>query len=826
MGIKNLLTFLRPITRNVSIAKFRGCVVAVDAMCWIHRGAIACAYELLMGVKSDKFIRFIMQMIELLLYYQITPVVVFDGDVMPSKASEDRERRERRDNAVKEARKLLQDGKNRDDKEVVSRAVQAVAVTSDMIDRVLQALRLAGIEVLVAPYEADAQLAYLCRVGYVDAVISEDSDLLAYGCPRVIYKMNRYGDGHEIDLTDVLRPRVPTKSLTHISSSPMGLEEQPATNEDESMNDNEAEELTDVAPHQPTVGRKRRLSTTKESEGTELANHFGELREMKQFTRRQFLSMCVLSGSDYTSDVHITGMGIKTSYKLMTRYGSLDEVLRNIQIDPKWKKKLLSSQVSIPSIAPRYVTAELVFESHWVYDPLEKRVKPMSTSFTKDDEEKTSLVKGLRADLMGSPNFSLPDLIGVRLTDPTLVTSIAEGLVNPRTKQQRMNETFSSSEMAAIKHATDKERLLQQVNEMGGEWKDMSGKPTPLDASGRPTLNTQGNCDISAKRDHRSLTSLTSPTSTSADGPSEPPSPFSSPPSTDAVRLPLPSHQPNSLPTHQHHLLLTIPSHHLTTHRSAKARRLGLMSTPAGSLIDPLAPSLPVPLQAAAHHNNVISVGHQPHSMPVQYSTPHQPHSMPMQYSTPHQPHSMPMQYSTPHQPHSMPMQYSTPHQPHSMPVQYSTPHQPQSTDPRHSGCTPYHTAVSEVTPTHAETHQRSISETSSTPVQVERDWGHGGGGRSGNRDSAVGGLVGGGVGGVSGLGGVGGLGGGGNGGVTSPTLSSTARYKGRNVLANASFKRVKNEERQKMINSNKLQGWGSTDHKAIWGEFGVEVKK
>eukprot|EP00923_Selenidium_pygospionis_P004824 GHVN01007998.1.p1 GENE.GHVN01007998.1~~GHVN01007998.1.p1 ORF type:complete len:206 (-),score=70.10 GHVN01007998.1:148-708(-) len=186
----------------------------------------------------------------------------------------------------------------------------------------------------------------------------------------------------------------------------------------------------------------------------------------------------------------------------------------------------------------------------------------------------------------------------------------------------------------------------------------------------------------------------------------------------------------------------------------------------------------------------------------------------------------MPVQHSTPHQPHSMPVQYSTPHQQHSMPVQYSTPHQPHSTDPHHSGYTPYHTPVSEVTPTHAETRQRSISETSSTPVQVEWDCGHGEGRRSGNRDSAVGGLVGGGVGGVSGLGGVGGLGGGGNGGVTSPTLSSTARYKGRNVLANASFKRVKNEERQKMINSNKLQGWGSTDHKAIWGEFGVEVKK
>lgn len=42
---------------------------------------------------------------------------------------------------------------------------------------------------MVAPYEADAQLAYLSGLeavkGGVVAVISEDSDLIAYGCPAV-----------------------------------------------------------------------------------------------------------------------------------------------------------------------------------------------------------------------------------------------------------------------------------------------------------------------------------------------------------------------------------------------------------------------------------------------------------------------------------------------------------------------------------------------------------------------------------------------------------------------------------------------------------------
>jgi hypothetical protein len=49
----------------------------------------------------------------------------------------------------------------------------------------LQALKEQGIAFMVAPYEADAQMAYLAISGDVHAVITEDSDLLVYGCPRV-----------------------------------------------------------------------------------------------------------------------------------------------------------------------------------------------------------------------------------------------------------------------------------------------------------------------------------------------------------------------------------------------------------------------------------------------------------------------------------------------------------------------------------------------------------------------------------------------------------------------------------------------------------------
>ena len=50
-----------------------------------------------------------------------------------------------------------------------------------------KALKDLQVEFIVAPHEADAQLAYLAKEGLVDVVITEDSDLLAYGCERVLF---------------------------------------------------------------------------------------------------------------------------------------------------------------------------------------------------------------------------------------------------------------------------------------------------------------------------------------------------------------------------------------------------------------------------------------------------------------------------------------------------------------------------------------------------------------------------------------------------------------------------------------------------------------
>lgn len=53
----------------------------------------------------------------------------------------------------------------------------------------MQVLRSENIDFVVAPYEADAQLAYLSSLdvekGGIMAVITEDSDLITHGCKAV-----------------------------------------------------------------------------------------------------------------------------------------------------------------------------------------------------------------------------------------------------------------------------------------------------------------------------------------------------------------------------------------------------------------------------------------------------------------------------------------------------------------------------------------------------------------------------------------------------------------------------------------------------------------
>ena len=55
--------------------------------------------------------------------------------------------------------------------------------------QVIAAARERNIDCIVAPYEADAQLAFLNLSGLAQVILTEDSDLTLFGCDQVLFKL-------------------------------------------------------------------------------------------------------------------------------------------------------------------------------------------------------------------------------------------------------------------------------------------------------------------------------------------------------------------------------------------------------------------------------------------------------------------------------------------------------------------------------------------------------------------------------------------------------------------------------------------------------------
>lgn len=220
MGISGLLPILASITRETHISDYSGQVVAVDGYVWLHRAAYSCAEALC--VKPDdpktlvKLATFFMGRVKLLENSGVHPYIVFDGGPLPQKCGQEVSREQRRSESLSIAKciwlyyvpqtymKLALE--KRGEKQASRKHyVKAVDITPQMARFVINELIRNGTKYVVAPYEADSQLAFLSRNGEVDAVLSEDSDLLVFGCKRVLFKMEANGSCQEVRLEDLGR---------------------------------------------------------------------------------------------------------------------------------------------------------------------------------------------------------------------------------------------------------------------------------------------------------------------------------------------------------------------------------------------------------------------------------------------------------------------------------------------------------------------------------------------------------------------------------------------------------------------------------------------
>ncbi|VUZ52625.1 unnamed protein product [Hymenolepis diminuta] len=192
MGVTGLLPFLKKCSRQVNIKEFEGYTVAVDAYCWIHRASYSCAMDLVLGNPTTQYVTYCMKYLKMILEAGVRPILVFDGVNLPAKAETDSRRQKSKKIYKEKAAQYLLEGNRRAAHECFERCVE---VTQKMASNVIKAARDFGVDCIVAPYESDAQLAYLVQAGYADLVITEDSDLLLFGCKQVLFKLDMSGSG-------------------------------------------------------------------------------------------------------------------------------------------------------------------------------------------------------------------------------------------------------------------------------------------------------------------------------------------------------------------------------------------------------------------------------------------------------------------------------------------------------------------------------------------------------------------------------------------------------------------------------------------------------
>ena len=185
MGIPRLLPAVRSVSRPRNIVDFGGSVVGIDGNVWLYRSIFTDAEKFATGYDGSSHVKYFIRRVQKLLAIGIRPLVVFDGADLPAKFYTHKNRSSNRIVSMGRAVALRESGSTNQSYNLFAKAAD---LKFQLVRDIMVSLEEEGIEAVVAPYEADAQLSHLSKTGVVDLVVTEDSDLLVYGCTRVLFK--------------------------------------------------------------------------------------------------------------------------------------------------------------------------------------------------------------------------------------------------------------------------------------------------------------------------------------------------------------------------------------------------------------------------------------------------------------------------------------------------------------------------------------------------------------------------------------------------------------------------------------------------------------
>eukprot|EP00297_Palpitomonas_bilix_P004743 CAMPEP_0113880192 /NCGR_PEP_ID=MMETSP0780_2-20120614/7650_1 /TAXON_ID=652834 /ORGANISM="Palpitomonas bilix" /LENGTH=665 /DNA_ID=CAMNT_0000866843 /DNA_START=566 /DNA_END=2563 /DNA_ORIENTATION=- /assembly_acc=CAM_ASM_000599 len=255
--------------------------------------------------------------------------------------------------------------------------------------RLQQALKEEKCEFVVAPYEADAQLAALFLTGRVSAIITEDSDLLVHGAGNVFFKMDKDGLGVLLSKSDI---------FGRSSGSTAGLS--------------------------------------------------GALSNIRSFSDDDFMHMCILMGCDYLPGIN--GVGGATACKMVSECRSIEKIFHRLRFDSKWSMpKGYETEFKKARLVFRHQTVfDLAERKQRPLHPLRDEDKDLIHSLFEAEEkgdvvnEKVTLVEdnqgggeGERDKESGNKESKSAgpfDFLGA-LRDDDVAKLLSEGHVNPRT---------------------------------------------------------------------------------------------------------------------------------------------------------------------------------------------------------------------------------------------------------------------------------------------------------------------------------------------------------------------------------------------------------
>ena len=184
MGIKNLNSVIKESVKKITFDKLRGSIIGVDFSLFLYRFIY----------NKNNPIECFLRQIHLFFRHKILPVYVIDGDAPLEKRNILDKRAQNRQKMYRNIAELLekQSGNNspntssRINLEITKLERRCVVFSQKLVQDILYFFELVGIPVIRENEEADFILAKLSAANKIDYILSDDSDVLAFGAKNVL----------------------------------------------------------------------------------------------------------------------------------------------------------------------------------------------------------------------------------------------------------------------------------------------------------------------------------------------------------------------------------------------------------------------------------------------------------------------------------------------------------------------------------------------------------------------------------------------------------------------------------------------------------------